>query len=115
MLSQQVRGGTEQAQKFLFCFGSWLLNIKREGLREAGVDAKMISWKETRGTARLPPLPLPWGLAEGHLIWEVEEKGNGANLGSRGEEAENDRHKRVGQLSETSVAMNEEPWVSRVL
>lgn len=31
--------------------------MKREGPRKAGVDAKMMSWKETRGTARLPPSP----------------------------------------------------------
>lgn len=56
------------------------MSIKRESQREAGVDAKIISWKETRGTARLPPFPLPRELAEGHLIWEVEEKGKGAQL-----------------------------------
>lgn len=72
------------------------MNIKREGLREVGVDVKMIFWKEIRGIVRLLFFFLFWGLVEGYLIWEVEEKGNGVNLGSRGEEVENDRYKRVG-------------------
>lgn len=68
----------------MFCFGNWLVSIKREGPREAGIDAKIIPWKEIRGTARRPPLLLLWGPAEGHLIWEIEEKGNRALLGYQG-------------------------------
>ena len=39
-----------------------------------GVGTKMTPWKEIRGTARLPALPVPRGPSEGHLIWEVEKR-----------------------------------------
>lgn len=89
----------------MFCFGNWLVSIKREGPREAGIDAKIIPWKEIRGTARRPPLLLLWGPAEGHLIWETEEKGNRALLGYQGWRGTRISTRRGGQLSETSVAM----------
>lgn len=97
----------------MFSFGNWLLSIKKESLREAGIDAKIRSWNEARGTARLPPFPLLWGPAEGHLIWERKEKEDRAHLGSRAGEEPKDKHKKVDQIIETSVAMAGEPRVSR--
>lgn len=79
-LPQKLRGRNRAGSVFFVLLWKLALEYQKRKPGEAGVDAKIISWKETRGTARLPPFPLPRELAEGHLISEVEKKGNGAQL-----------------------------------